>query len=206
MATHEADIMTQIQRRLSDTSTATFATANIHLALNEALIHIAEFVPRLVLSTVTTQEGTAFINIGAQSGLLYGENQMSIETVEFPVDDDPRRLRNFSVEGSALYIDIDFLPSDGEDVRLTLRKAHLCSGSAAASLTLTPKLEQVIVPYVAGKAAVDFAVDSIGGISIGGQRTSEQFEAWGTRTVERAEKDLTKMRKARMTIEYPRGR
>ena len=206
MATHEEDLMVMIQRRLSDVSTATFATANIHLALNEKLHDIAEYVPNLVLSTVTTQEGTAMINIGAQTLLLYGENEMSFESVEFPTDADPRRLRNFSVEGSALYMDIDFLPSVGEEVRLTLRKAHLCTGSVAASLTLSPKLEQIIIPYVAGQVAIDFAVDSIGGISIGGQRTSEQFEAWGQRTVERAERDLTRMSKARMSIEYPRDR
>lgn len=206
MATHDVDMIKNIQRRLSDASTATFSTAVIHDSLDQAMYDVAKYVPRLVPSTVTTQEGTAFINIGAQTGLLYGENEMSFESVEFPTDQDPRRLRNFSVEGSALYIDIDFLPSAGEDVRLILRKAHLCTGSAAASLTLSPKLEQIVIPYVAGKVAVDFAVDSIGGISIGGQRTSEQFEAWGQRTVERAEKELATMSKARMAIEYPRDR
>ncbi len=205
-ALHEEDLITRIQRRLSDASTATFATADIHISLIEALSDVAEFVPNVALATVTTQEGTAFINIGGISSLLYGENENSFESVEFPIDQNPQKLRNFSVQGSAMLLDIDFLPAANEDVRLLIRKPHLASGSASASLTLTPKLEQIIIPYVAGKIAVDFAVDSIGGISIGGQRTSEQFEAWGQRRVERAERDLSRMRKARMNIEYPRAR
>lgn len=199
----EAVVISRIQRRLSDPSTATFATADIHISLIEALSDVAEFVPNVALATVTTQEGTAFINIGGISNLLYGENENSFESVEFPVDQNPQKLRNFSVQGSALHMDIDFLPAANEDVRLLIRKPHDLVGSTS---TLTPKLEQIIIPYVAGKVAVDFAVDSIGGISIGGQRTSEQFEAWGQRTVERAEKDLVRMRKARINIEYPRAR
>ncbi len=205
-ALHEAQLVERIQRRLSDPSTATFATADIHISLIEALSDVAEFVPNTALATVTTQEGTAFINIGGLSDLLYGENENSFESVEFPVDQNPQKLRSFSVQGSALHMDIDFLPAANEDVRLLVRKPHLASGSAASSLTLTPKLEQIIIPYVAGKVAVDFAIDSIGGISIGGQNTPKQFQDKGQDWIDKAEKDLNRMKKARMNIEYPRAR
>ena len=204
MALTEAVVVSRIQRRLRDASTATFATADIQISLLEALSDVAEYVPNLERATVTTLLGTRSLDIGSYSSvLLYGQHSMSFEQVEFPVDEDPRRIRNFSVEGSALYMDIDFDPAASENVRLTLRKPHILDGGTS---TLSPKLEQIIIPYVAGKIAVDHAVNSIGGISIGGQRTAEQYEAWGQRTVDRAEKDLKRLRKAQMQIEYPRDR
>ncbi|KKM21714.1 hypothetical protein LCGC14_1632660 [marine sediment metagenome] len=199
----EATVVLRIQRALRDPSTATFATADIHLEMLDSLHEVSEWVPNLVLSTVTTQEGVKSINIGAQTNLLYGENEMSFEQVEFPIDLDPQRKRNFSVQGSALHMDIDFVPTSGEDVRLTLRRPHDLFGSTS---TLTPALEKIFIQHVAGKMGVEHAIDSIGGISIGGQRTSEQFEAWGTRQVEKAEKKLGHMRTARMAIEYRRDR
>ncbi len=206
MAIHEADLVTKIQLRLRDPSTATFSTANIHEAMNDALFDFAEYVPNVVVATVTTRDGTAFINIGALSDLLYGENVNSFESVEFPVDQNPQKLRSFSVQGSALHMDIDFLPGSAEDVRILTRTPHLATGSAAASLTLSPRLERLFIPYVAGIIAGDEAIDSIGGISIGGQNTSEQFEGRGFRVTDKIRNELSKMRKAQMNIEYPRDR
>lgn len=200
----ESTIVSRIQRSLRDPSTATFATADIHIAMNDALSDFAQDVPYLVLSTVTTQEGTAFINIGALASLLNGENETSFEAIEFPVDQTPQRLRNFSVQGSALYMDIAFKPGAAEDVRVTERRAHVLSGTTTN--TLTPRLERLFIPYVAGLIAGDEAIDSIGGISIGGQRTSEQFEGRGFRVTQKIKGDLSKMRKARIAIEYPRDR
>ncbi len=206
MAIHEDDLVTKIQLRLRDPSTATFSTANIHEAMQDALFDFAEAVPRIVVATVTTQEGTAFINIGALSNLLYGENVNSFESVEFPVDQIPQKLRGFSVQGSALHIDIDFLPIAAESVRILTRTPHLASGSAASSLSLTPRLERLFIPYVAGVIAGDEAIDSIGGISIGGQNTPEQFEGRGFRVTDKIRKELNKMKGARIAIEYPRDR
>ena len=45
MSIHEDDLVTKIQLRLRDPSTATFSTANIHEAMQDALFDFAEFVP-----------------------------------------------------------------------------------------------------------------------------------------------------------------
>ena len=202
MSKTEAQIVTRIQYMLSDTSTASYSTAEIHLAMYDALFTMAEYAPNIVLGTVTTISGTAEVDVSGQTNLLYGtDNRRSFQYVEFSVDKEPRKYRNFSVTNSRLVMDIDFAPSAGEDVRLYMKKPHGLDGGTS---TLSEQLEDVIVNMVAGNVAANHAIGAINKSNITGNKTYIDFMTWGERKSTKALRDLQRMRKAQIATQYPR--
>ncbi len=208
MAKTETQIITEGQRRLNDSATAIYGTAEIHLAKRDVLFEMSEYMPYVTLATVLTIAGTAEIDISgtAYADLLYGNEARSFEAVEFKTDKEPRQFRNFSVLKGKLAMDIDFTPEANEKVRLYVKNAHILSDSTASGTvsTLNTRQEEIAVKWITGKVASGHAVSAINRSNIAGGKAYIDFMTWGEREVDRAMTEVKRIRKSQIAIQYPR--
>ncbi len=200
--------LTQVINRVStvlhDTSTAIWGTAEIGQGIDDGLVEIAMYSPRVVLGTITPVSGTPDLDISgtAYDDLLYGRSVDSIDEVEFQIDKEPKRFRNFKIHGGKITFDISFEP-DGTDVaRLYLNKAHILGGAGTSSLS--PEMERLLIKLVAARLAKDVSIDSIAEISIGGAQTFSQYITWGKERLDEVKRDLRRLAPSKISMQYPR--
>ena len=200
--------LTQVINRVStvlhDTSTAIWGTAAIGQAIDDGLVEIAMYSPRVVLATVTPVSGTPDLDISgtAYADLLYGYSKDSIDEVEFQVDKEPKRFRNFSVHHQKITMDISFEPDGTDSARLYLKKAHVLGGAGTSSLS--PEMERLLIDLVAAKLAKNVSIDAIGEITIGGAQTFNQYITWGRERLDEVKKELRRLAPSNISVEYPR--
>jgi len=75
---------------------------------------------------------------------------MQVEKAEYKTRQTPQNFRNVRVFGDILTLDIDFTPTDGDEVFLYCYKVHTLTDSSS---TLKPDLEAVLVKGAVAKAA-----------------------------------------------------
>lgn len=179
MAYTLTNIINQVSTALHDTGTAVWGTAEIGGAVAAGLVELATYKPRITLATVTPSAGTPDLDISgtAFAKLLYGPTEESFESVEFKVDKEPKRFRNFKVHQDTLTMDITFEPDGTDAARLYLREPHILSGAGTTSLS--PEMERIIVDLVASRLAVGIAIKYVNKIPIGGAQTVGHFITWG---------------------------
>jgi len=78
-------------------------------------------------------------------------NLLEVEKAEYLTRQTPQAFRNVKVFGDILTLDIDFTPTDGDEVFLYCHKVHQLSDSSS---TLKPDLEGVLIKGVVAKAAL----------------------------------------------------
>lgn len=196
MSYTETQVINRISTVLQDTGTAIWGAAEIRQCIDDALVEIAEYSPYVVLATVTTSEGTKDVDISTITDALW------IDQVEFREDKNPKRFRNFTIRGSKLSMNIDFLPSASENVRLYCAKAHVLSGTTTN--TLDPREEQILIDLAAGHAAVNKGRYYINKVPVGSGRPQGELILWGQTKVEQARQRLQRISQPRCTEEWPR--
>ena len=165
-----------------------WGTAEIGQAVDDGLAEIATYKPYVIYSTVTPSAGTPDCIISAITNLLYGDTEESFESVEFQIDKEPKRFRNFTVREGTLTMDISFAPDGTDTARLAIRQPHILGGSGTTSLT--PEMEQILIDLVAGNLAVNVAIDHTNQIPKGGAQTVPQFISWGERKIAKAQRRM----------------
>lgn len=207
MAYTEAEITTQITNLLRNIwATADWGTAAMGTAITEGITKgLREIAvlgrPNIGLATVTTSEGTKDFSISGVSNMLHGYDEESFEAVEFRVDKDPPRFRNFEVRGSRLRMDISFMPDASEDVRLYVNKPHVLSGTTTN--TLDAELEPLFVDLVASEISLDKSAYFIGTIGIVGP-AYQQAQNWALVKRETTLKALRSLKKVSYIEQWPR--
>jgi len=141
----------------------------LNLHINDCLAEISESCPYEVKETLTTTAASKEVDISSIEDLL------SIDKVEYKVDQDPQEFRNFDLWGNTLTIDIETAPT-GDSVYLYCNKLHQLTESSS---TLKPQLERMLILGVCGYAAIAKARSQIDKINIGGGRTPADMQAWG---------------------------
>lgn len=76
---------------------------------------------------------------------------IEVEKAEYPTRQNPQSFRNVKVFGNVLTLDINTIPTDGDEVFLYCHKFHSLTESAS---TLSPDLETVLVEGVVAKTAL----------------------------------------------------
>lgn len=206
MAYSESEITTQIELLLRNMwATADWGSAAMGTAISEGITKgLREIAvlgrPNIGLATVTTSSGTKSIDISSVSNMLHGYDEESFEAVEFRVDKDPQRFREFKVQGSRLKMNISFSPDASENVRLYVRQPHVLSGTATN--TLDAVLEPLFVDLVASRVSLDKSAFFIGQIAIGGNAYS-QTKDWAERKLGLTLSALRSLRKPVISEEWP---
>lgn len=143
---YKGTVIDKILDRLLDAGTAVFSTAEIGDIIDDLLYEVSErWVPNITLATVTTTECEAYLDISSLT------NVIDIDDLEYPVDQTPRRWRNWrNLEAGKIEMDIDFEPGDADNVRVYVRSPHTID---ASSTTLLAGEEQAFIRLAAAVAA-----------------------------------------------------
>lgn len=140
----------------------------------DCLVEMASYSPKgtayQVKKTLTTTAGSRELDLSLIDDLLL------VIKVEYPVDKQPRRFRQFSVWGDTLRMELDSAPSAVENVYLYCAEYHSLSDTAS---TLNPNLERILILGVSGKAAVTKAQPKINAVNVGGAGVAANLQSWG---------------------------
>jgi len=196
-------IVNRVSTVLQDTGTAIWGTALITDAVTDGLREIATYSPRVVLATVTPSAGTPDLDISgtAFADLLYGRREESFEAVEFQVDEEPKKFRNFEVHQNTLTFDITFEPDGTDAARLYMYQPHILGGSGTTSLD--PTMERLLVDLVAARLAIDYSLAVTNTIPKGGARTFSEYVTWGEKKLDKTIKGLESLVQPKSNIRWP---
>lgn len=166
----------------------------IDVYISDCLIEMAKYKAYEVKEELTTVVGSRELDVSTINDLL------EVKEVEYPVDKQPRRFRQFSRWGNILRMELDSTPGDGEDVYLYCAKYHGLSDTAS---TLNPTLERILILGVSGKAAITKAQPKINAVNVGGAGVAANLQSWGLTQIALYYEELNKLVTADSFKEYP---
>lgn len=166
----------------------------IDVYISDCLIEMAKYSPYEVKETVTTTASSRELPLSSITDLL------EVKEVEYPVDKQPRRFRQFSVFGDDLRMELDTAPSAVANVYLYCKKYHSLSDTAS---TLNPTLERILVLGVSGKAAITKAQPKINAVNVGGAGVAANLQSWGLTQIALYYEELNKLVTPDSFKEYP---
>ena len=191
----EASVIKSIQYLLQDTGTATWGTADIQAEMARTLIELNEYSPLLAKGTVTFASTGKALSIAALTDLL------SVEDVEYPVDKDPAKYRNFEVRGSTVIPDISVTPAAGATAFIWYCAPHTVSGTVAN--TLNKEEESLLIELTAARLVNNYALSKINTVPIGGMNTWVSFKTDGKDKLADVRRKLRRLKPARCSIRWP---
>jgi hypothetical protein len=150
MSWTEASVIARVAQELQDTGTAIWGTAEIRQAMDDALVTISEYIPRLAKGTVSFASTARELSLSSLTDL------MDVDSVEFPIDEHPKRYVNFTKRGGTVILD-DYLPSveTTDSAYIWYFIPHEVSGTATN--TLSPREQPILVELCAGNVAISKA-------------------------------------------------
>jgi hypothetical protein len=146
----EATVTAKILNVLQDAGTAIWSTADVRQGIDDALIELSEYRPRLAQATVAFASTLHELSISSLTDL------MDIDTVEFPINCHPKRYINFSVRGGTIVLD-DYLPSvsTSDTAYIWYTTQHVLDSTTTN--TLTAREQSTFVELAAGYSAISKA-------------------------------------------------
>jgi len=159
------------------------------------LVDMSKSSPRQVKETVKTSAGSVDLDISSIE-------RLGIADVEYPVGNNPRTFRNFSVFGNTLTMEMDLLPSANQDVYLYCNKVHQLTDSASS---LSPQLEHLLILGITGNAAVNKSLPHINKKNIGGKNVFALMHRWGLAQLAFYKQGLLEEEEANQNIDHARN-
>jgi hypothetical protein len=165
----------------------------LDIYIADCLVEMASYKPYEVKETLATTASSRELDLSSIDDLL------EVKKVEYPVDKQPRRFRQFDVWGDTLRMELDTAPSSIDDVYLYCKKYHSLSDTAS---TLNPTLERILVLGVCGQAAVAKARTQINKVNKN-TGVAANMQAWGLAQLSLYYEELNKLVVADSFVEYP---
>ncbi len=165
------DMRTIVRRDLHDEDANNYRWTNDELDrhIAHAVKDFSEAIPYEQKATKATTSGSREIDISTIT------SRVTVEAVEYPVDEFPKRYQRFAVWGDALTLLGDEVP-DGSNAYIYYGKLHTLD---AATSTIPQQFEDLIATGAGGYAAVEWAAYAINRVNVGGTTTPEDFLTWG---------------------------
>ncbi len=162
---------TLVRRDLKDEDNANYRWQDneIDRAIGRAVAELSRYVPREMKTTIATVDGSRQIDIAALT------DRVSVDRVEFPVDETPRRFQRFSVFSDTVTLTGD-VEGDGADCYVYWSKVHTLDGSTS---TVPVYLEDVLSLGAAAYAVLAQAQYRTDVAGIGGERADSDYQGWG---------------------------
>jgi hypothetical protein len=163
---------TLVRRDLKDEDNANYRWQDneIDRAIGRAVAELSRYVPRETKTTIATTDGSRQIDIAALT------DRVSVDRVEFPVDETPRRFQRFTVLSDTVTLTGD-VEGDGADCYVYWSKIHTLDGSMS---TIPGYLEDVLSLGAAAYAVLAQAQYRTDIAGIGGERADSDYQGWGT--------------------------
>ena len=180
-----AEMKTIVRRDLHDEDSENYRWTDNELErhITRAVKEFSESFPYEQKVVISTMAGSRDIDISTITG------RVSIEAVEYPVDNYPALYQRFSLWGDILTLLIDEVP-DGSDAYIYYGKLHTLDSAAS---TIPAVNEDLIAAGACGYAAVEWAIYAVNRINTGGLNTPEEFLTWGRKKLSYFRRELRKL-------------
>jgi hypothetical protein len=180
-----SDMRTIVRRDLHDEDEDVYRWTDDELDrhIARAVKELSEALPLEQKATQATTAGSRDIDISSLSG------RVLIQAVEYPVDKFPRRYQRFSLWQDTLTLLGDELP-DGSDAYIYYGKLHTLD---ASSSTIPAQHEDLVAEGACGYAALEWAVNAVNRVNLGGAGTAADFQKWGKERLSHFHSELRRL-------------
>ena len=166
-----SDMRTLVRRDLKDEDASNYRWQDneIDRAIGRAVAELSRYCPREMKTTIATVDDSREIDISSLT------DRVSVDRVEFPIDEHPRQFQRFSVYQDTLTL-IGGVEGDGEDCYVFWSKVHTLDGSTSS---IPAYLEDVLAlgaTAYAVLAQTQYRVDVAGH---GGEQADRDYQSWG---------------------------
>jgi hypothetical protein len=180
---------TLVRRDLKDEDSSNYRWQDneIERAIARALAELARYVPREMKSTIATTDGSRDIDISTLT------DRVSVDRVEFPIDETPRQFQRFSVYQDTLTL-VGDAEGDGANCYIYWGKIHTLD---ATTCTLPAYLEDILALGAAAYAVLaqtQYRTDTAG---FGGEQADRDYQTWGNAMLKEFKSQLKRFGKDR---------
>ncbi len=196
-----SEIREEIRQTLQDVFQSgldlTWMDDELDQAIESTLLEISRVSPYESKVTVES-DGTKKIDLSAITDFDPAD-LISVEKIEYEVDQDPEQFHNVSRFGDILTIAIDTAPTDGEDIYLYCHVVHTLDEEES---TLDRRQESLLVKGAAAQAAISKSRKYIDSVNVGGAGVPSQLYNWGSGRLEEYKRGLWGIRAAKKWTGY----
>jgi hypothetical protein len=171
------------------------ATLERHIERAVAEFSIAR--PLEQKDTLSTTDGSRELDVSGLASLV------SIDAVEYPVDEDPRRFVQWSLWAEVLEMLIDETPGDAEDVDVYWTALHLVDGDGS---TVPAQYDALLLTGAAGYAAVEWSSYATNRANVAGPVAVRDYGSWGQERLRVFQQGLRRLRRLRSSRLYTPAR
>jgi len=156
---------------LKDEDPANYRWTNdeIDRSIQRAVADLSRYVPKEEKATLATTDSSYEIDISSLTG------RVSVDKVEFPVDEHPREFQRFTVYQDILTL-IGEYQGDGEDCYIYWSKVHTLD---AESSTIPAYLEDLVALGASAYAALAQSQYHSDRANTGGSDVDRDYTYWG---------------------------
>ncbi|MBM4449031.1 MAG: hypothetical protein FJ015_07335 [Chloroflexi bacterium] len=165
---------TLVRRDLKDEDAQNYRWTNdeIDRAITRALEDLSHAIPREMKSTVATTNGSAIIDISGVSGIA---NLISIDKVEFPVDETTAQFRRFTLYQSTIAL-IDGYTGNGGNCYVYWSSLHTLDSQTC---TVPARFLSLLATGAAAYATMAQAQYHSDRANTGGENVDRDYALWG---------------------------
>jgi len=166
-----ADMRTLVRRDLKDEDSSNYRwqDTEIDRAIQRAVLETSRYVPREMKTTIATTDGSRDIALTTLT------DRVSVDRVEFPIDEHPREFQRFTVYADIITL-IGDVEGDGENCYVYWGKIHTLD---ATTSTIPSYLEDILALGAAAYAVLaqtQYRTDTAG---FGGEQADRDYQTWG---------------------------
>jgi hypothetical protein len=180
---------TLVRRDLKDEDNSNYRWQDneIDRAISRAIAELSRDIPREMKNTIATTDGSRAISISTLT------DRVSVDRVEFPIDEHPRQFQRFAVYVDTITL-IGDVEGDGENCYVYWSKVHTLDGSTS---TIPSYLEDVLALGAAAYAVLaqtQYRTDTAG---FGGDRADTDYQSWGNAMLKEFKSQLKRFGRGR---------
>jgi hypothetical protein len=200
-----ADIRNRVEQQLGDTSNLIWSTGWVDEGIRQALHRWSERIPQHAITTLTAASDTRELDLSTISGLLSVVRVWTPYTAANP--EEPPNWRPFEhwYDPQLLYLPNYEIPS-GDVVRIFYTLGQTVEDLDSATATTIPDHElSTLIDGAAGFAAIERGLDITEQVTLG-RATSKEIRDWGQAKIDRFERKLDQLVKAKALLSQSRVR
>ena len=175
-----------VRQDLKDEDSDNYRWTNdeIDRAIARAVAELSRYAPRPMTNTIATTDASCEIDISALT------DRISVDQVEFPIDEHPRIFQRFTVYQDTLTL-IGAYKGDGEDCYILWTQVHTLDGDGSSIPTYLEDLVALGAAGFAASAASQYHTDRA---NVGGDNVDRDYLYWATGRLMDFRKQLKQLR------------
>jgi len=180
---------TLVRRDLKDEDNSNYRwpDTEIDRAIARAIAELSRYAPREMKSTIATVDGSREIALTTLT------DRVSVDRVEFPVGETPRRFQRFVVYSDAITL-VGDAGGNGGNCYIYWSKVHTLDNNTS---TIPGHLEDTLALGAAAYAVLAQAQYRSDVAGIGGDRADSDYQSWGAAMLKEFKSELKRFGRGR---------